>query len=192
GPVSENFIFASSSSIKGSGSVWFGAPSEPVQIEGEYNIGNTTTIGGQVEFLAPITSLGTALVINGQFASADFGANSISVNTLHLQAGTLTGSGAITVTGSFEWNEGSMTGTGATIAQGGLFFNGLTNSIGFDILDRILNCYGNSRAQTTNAYYGNLYFGQDAVLNIMPGANFNGSHLAILGSSSSGQNYGTI
>ena len=137
-------------------------------------------------------------MLNGQFASCNLSSNSVSVGSFNLRSGAFTGSGVITVNGPLEWNEGSMLGGGTTNAQEGVFFNGLTGSMGFNFLDRTLNCYGSSSAQTTLAYMGHLNFGLNAALNIMPGASFNGSRLGISGSSTGGHtngvvtNYGTL
>jgi hypothetical protein len=167
-------------------------------IRGVYSITGTTTInGGTVNFISPITNLGS-LVVGGQFTNLDLGSNSVSLNSLNLRLGTITGSGTITVNDLLEWNEGSITGTGIINAQGGVFFNGLTGSVQFDILDRTLNCYGSSSVQTTMSYMGTLHFGLNAALNIMTGATFNGSRLMIAGSNTFGQtngivtNYGTL
>jgi hypothetical protein len=176
--------------------VKFSWSNNPVTFGGIYNISGTTTVAGSVTFTSPITDLG-ALVVNGQFANCDLGANSVELNNLNLKQGTITGSGDFTVQGPFEWNDGSMLGgSGTTVAQNGIFFNGLTSS--WATLDRTLNCYGDSRVQTTNPYFGYLRFGLNGKLNVMPGATFNASRLAILGSSVSGQingvftNYGTL
>ena len=197
-PTGMNYVFSQTSSISGLGSVKFNVFSD-VNIGGLYNITGTTTVGGgTVRFLSPITNLGSSLVINGQFTNCDLGSNAVTVSNLNLKMGTITGSGIITVNGPLEWNAGSMRGTGVTNAQNGVFFNGLTGSAGFDTLDRTLNCYGSSSVQTTNAYMGNLRFGLNGALNIMPEASFNGSRLMISGSSTSGQtngivtNYGTL
>src|SRR5262249_34583210 len=42
-----------------------------------------------------------------------------SVNSLTLEAGTLTGNDALTVTGSFTWTGGTLAGAGSLTAQGG-------------------------------------------------------------------------
>ncbi|HMG05464.1 MAG TPA: hypothetical protein VK581_08385 [Chthoniobacterales bacterium] len=84
-----------------------------------------------------------------------------------------------------------MRGTGTIFALKGILFNGLDGG-SFDTLDRTLNCYGSSSVQTSLAYFGNLYFGLNAAINIMPGAIFNGSRLLISGSSTSGQTLGIV
>ena len=194
GTAGPNYLFTSTSSISGIGSVRFNSYSNPVTIGGTYDISGTTTVLQSVNFISPITSLGSSLVVNGQFAMCDLGSNSVEVNTLNLRKGAITGSGTITVAGPIEWNEGAMQGAGTIIAQNGVFFNG---SSAFGALDRTLNCYGSSWVQTTAPYNGNLNFGLHANLNVMPGATFNGSGLAISGSSTGGingafTNYGTL
>jgi hypothetical protein len=194
-----NYDFTPTSSVAGSGTVEFN--SGFATIRGTYNVTGSTIVGfrsGGVTFVSQIANLGHSLIVGGQFATVDLGANTLTLPSLTLQLGALSGSGTLTVSGSLEWREGSMTGTGTTNANNGVFFNGLTGNSQFDTLDRTLNCYGNSLVQTTNAYQGNLYFGLNAALNIMPGATFNGSRLAIQGSDYGGitfgslRNYGTI
>ncbi len=196
GTSGPNYVFTPTSSISGIGSVKFNSYSNPVTIGGTYDITGTTTVVQTVSFISPITSLGSALVVNGQFAMCDLGSNSVELNNLNLRMGRITGSGTITVAGPLEWNEGAMQGGGTIIAQNGVFFNGLTSGA-FGTLDRTLYCYGSSWVQSSQPYYGNLNFGLHANLNVMPGAAFNGSGLAISGSSTGGinggfTNYGTL
>jgi hypothetical protein len=190
-PNGTHYVLTPASSISGIGSVKFNSWSN-LLMSGGYDITGTTTVTGLVSFLSPISSLGTSLVVNGQFASCDLSSNSASVGSLYLRSGAVTGNGMITVNGPLEWNEGSMLGGGITNAQQGVFFNGLTGSMGFNILDRTLNCYGSSSVQTTVAYMAYLNFGLNAALNIMPGATFNGSRLGIEGSSSGDRNNGAV
>jgi hypothetical protein len=189
-----NYDFTPTSSIAGGGTVKFN--SGTATIRGAYNVTGSTIVGynsGGVAFVSPITNLGTSLTVGCfQMATVNLGANTLALPSLTLQSGALSGSGKLTVSGSLEWREGSMTGTGTTNANNGVFFNGLTDDNQFDTLDRTLSCYGTSLVQTTNAYQGNIYFGSHAVLNIMPSATFNGSRLAIQGSSSGGTTYGTL
>lgn len=196
-PSNTYYMLAQTSSISGIGSVIFNSWSN-LLMSGGYDITGITTVTGLVSFLSPISSLGTSLVVNAQFANCNLGSSSVTVDTFNLRKGTISGSGILTVNNPLEWNEGSMLGGGITNAQAGVFFNGLTGSAAFNVLDRTLNCYGSSSVQTTNAYFGNLNFGLNAALNIMPGASFNGSRLMISGSSTSGNtngivtNYGTL
>jgi hypothetical protein len=191
-PTVPNFVFDSTSSIAGNGSIKFNSACN-FYIGGDFNIGGTTTVAAaNVIFNSPITNLGGSLVINGQFAILDLGSSSVTVHTLNLRQGTLTGTGIMEVNGSLEWNDGSMTGAGTTIARSGVFFNGLYSSSSFDTLDRTLDCFGNSWVQTPSPYQGDFRFGRNAALNIMPGAVFNGSRLGILGSTTSDQNHGTL
>jgi hypothetical protein len=186
-----NYDFTPTSSISGAGIVKFNAGF--TTIRGTYNVTGDTIVGFRsdgVAFVSRIANLGRSLTVGGQFATVDLGANTLTLPSLTLQLGALSGSGTLTVSGSLEWQEGSMIGTGTTNANNGVFFNGLTGE--FDTLDRTLNCYGNSSVQTTNPYQGTLYFGLHAALNIMPGATFNGSRLAIQGSDLGGISYGSL
>jgi len=204
---SSNTTFGASSTLGGTGSVNFSGGT--VVINGGYDVSGLTTFQASptVTFAGPTTfnqaitlahgsttfsgSLAaTSMVIGGQFSTTTFNSNS-TLNSLKLSLGTITGTGTITAS-SLEWDEVSMTGTGTTVATNGVFFNGLTDTVQFDILDRTLNCYGSSSVQTSNPYSGNLYFGTNAALNIMPGATFNGSFLSIQGSDISGQMWGTM
>jgi hypothetical protein len=187
-----NYVFTQTSSISGIGSVTFNSGRDFV-IGGIYDVSGTTTVsGGTASFISPIINLGSSAVVDGQGANCDLGSNSVTVSNFNLREGTITGSGAVTVNGLLEWNEGSMRGEGTTNAQAGVFFNGITGSRGFNFLDRSLNCYGSSRVETTNAYRGDIRFGLNGRLNIMPGATFNGSRLGISGSSTSGETYGVL
>ena len=190
-PTGSGYVFAQSSSISGAGSVNFNAGN--FLIQGSYDITGTTTVGGTISFPSSIASIGSSLVVNGQFANCDLGMNSLTVSNLNLRAGIMTGSGTVTVAGPLEWKGGQMSGAGTTNALSGVFFNELNSSSGWDTLDRTMNCYGNSWVQIPpGSYHANLRFGTNAALNIMPGATFNGSRLGILGSSTSGQTNGTF
>jgi hypothetical protein len=189
-PTGTYYVLAPTSSISGTGSVIFNSW-QNLLLSGGYNITGTTTVTGLVSFLSPISSLGTSLVVNAQFANCDLGSNSVNVATFNLRKGTLSGSGILTVGNLLEWNEGSMQGGGTTNAQNGVFLNGFTGAGGFNILNRTLNCYGSSWVQPTSSF-ANLNFGLNAALNIMPGATFNASRLMISGSSTFGQTYGRV
>jgi hypothetical protein len=84
-----------------------------VDVIGSYNIsGNTTVSGGMVNFYGGLVSLGPTVTISS--GTADVFPN-ITIPTLDLTGGTLTGPGAITITGMLTWNNyGQMTGTGST------------------------------------------------------------------------------
>lgn len=189
-PIGTYYVLAQTSSISGIGSVIFNSWSN-LLMSGGYDITGTTTVTGLVSFLSPISSLGTSLLVNAQFANCDLGSSSVTVDTFNLRRGTISGSGILTVSNPLEWNEGSMLGGGTTNAQDGVFLNGFTGLGGFNVLDRTLNCYGNSRIQPASSF-ANLNFGLHAALNIMPGATFNGSRLMISGSSTFGQTHGIV
>lgn len=185
------FVFTPTSSISGAGGISFGG-NTPLVVRGKYDVTGPVTINTSVVFGSPITHLAGDLFLNAEYGVFDIGSSSAAVTSLHLQVGTLTGSGTLTVTGPMEWNEGSLLGGGTVNANSGIFFNGITGTGGFNKLQKTLNCGGNSTVQTTNAYYGNLNFLLNAALNILPGATFNGSRLGIQGSSVTGHNNGTI
>src|SRR5262249_24175222 len=76
--------------------------------------------GAVVSFAAGavVQSMG-ALALN--LGAVDFSTGgAVRVASLNLSGGTLTGSDVVTVTGPLIWTSGAMTGTGTTVAQGGL------------------------------------------------------------------------
>jgi hypothetical protein len=100
-----NYLLTLSSSVSTAGSVVFG--------------GSTTTVSGAFE-----ASAGTT-IIDG---TVNF-TNDVTLSTLTLNGfsgGLLTGSGNVTVTGLLNWTNGSMSGTGHTIANGGIVVGNAT------------------------------------------------------------------
>src|SRR5262249_61954919 len=84
------------------------------------------------------TTVGNSLIIRGM-ATFD-GGSAFAVDTLVL-SGTLAGNSSVTVTGTFDWTGGTMTGTGSTDVDvtGTLNLSGNADKV----LDgRTLNLYG--------------------------------------------------
>src|SRR5579862_1256585 len=80
---------------------------------------------------APITFTQGPLTISGGATFADLAMSgtltldgTTSITTLEHSAGTLTGSGAVTVTGLLTWSGGTESGTGTTNANGGMTLTG--------------------------------------------------------------------
>jgi CSLREA domain-containing protein len=88
--------------VSGAGAVHFRGGT--ANIAGTYNISGTTTIG----------NLGGIANFN----------NAASAGVVDVNNGTLGGTGALTVSGAFNWSSGTMTGSGTTNAQGGLNISG--------------------------------------------------------------------
>src|SRR6185369_10621005 len=86
-----------------------------VTIAGAYNVSSTEIEGGTVNFNA-----------------------AASTQTLALTSGTLSGSGAFTVSGLTTWSAGTMDGAGSTTCSGGLALD----TAGQKGLSRILNSLG--------------------------------------------------
>ncbi|HEX2517348.1 MAG TPA: hypothetical protein VH257_21780, partial [Chloroflexota bacterium] len=107
---------------------------------------------------------GLPVLLNGSFTLA----GDVTAERLELADGTLSGPGALTVNGLFAWNGGTLSGSGLTQLNGGLFLgpqSGLGPGRGLD--GRTLN---NAGAAVLAACCLNLSNG--AVLNNLPGASF--------------------
>ncbi len=126
---SSTFDLGASSSVSGV-SVTFGGAT--VNLAGTYNVTNTTLNGGTASFNATATTLG--LIQTG---------------------GTLGGSGAVTITGSYDWSGGTHSGSGATNAN----LVTLSGSSVKTLSGRTLTSTGTVTISGT----GNLSFGTGAV-----------------------------
>jgi hypothetical protein len=132
----ELYTFNSGGSIGGAGSVIFGLDGEgeggiaavfasgsTYKPSGETLVDAGNNIGGVVAFSAGSTvgSLGNLTVKSGvlEFSTGA----TITVASMNLPAngsGTLSGSDTVDVTGLLTWVDGTMSGTGTTVAEGGL------------------------------------------------------------------------
>jgi hypothetical protein len=86
---------------------------------GAFTIGSGATLEPQTYTLQSgfsETGAGTFLVDTGTLNSAV----NVTLQSLTVAGGTLTGAGTITVTGAVTWTGGTMSGTGQTVAQGTL------------------------------------------------------------------------
>ena len=78
-----------------------------------------------------------AIIISG--GSLDINNTSQVNNTFEISAGTLGGSGIITIEGLLNWSGGSMQGLGETVANGGMLINGSTQKQLFRTLSNANN-----------------------------------------------------
>lgn len=155
----------SSSKVAGAGTFDFYGPT--VDVLGTYDITGTTTIKGDATFTGTLTSLGSTVNISG---TANI-AKSVSIPTLNLDGGTLTGPAALTVTSTLNWlGGGSMRGTGSTTLA-----NGATLNLGGDATTEILDSRTFNNAGTAYWKTGSSNFELDdgAKFNNESGANFN-------------------
>ena len=147
------------SSVSGGGTMAFNTGS--VTIDGTYNMTGTTTAGGAaITFSSPVTDTGTLNLVSG---TTNFNA-AATVSALNMALGTLSGSGAVMVTGPTNWSAGAMSGTGTTTASGGLSITGT----GIKSLTRTLNNAGAATWTGTS----NISSGNGAVFNNQLGATF--------------------
>jgi len=120
------------------------------------------TLNGASTVATLIISGGT-LTINGASTAA----------TLTMSGGTLSGTAALTVTGSTTWTGGTMLGSGTTNADGGLTLGGTATDGTYEefLSGWTLNNYA---AATFASYYNyeGMYFSSGATLNNEAGASF--------------------
>ena len=132
---------------------------------GSYNVagsGSTSAVGGMVSFLATVTSVGPMLTVGAPSSggTAYFLRGFTTVTLSLTSGGTLTGPGNITVTGTFTWNNATLSGTGSlTVAKSAVMNIGGNNQENLDT--RTLNNGG----QATWGGLGNIVFYNGAVFN---------------------------
>src|SRR5262249_3458750 len=104
------------SSISGAGTTTFSLGT--TNLGGQYSLtGGTVVAGGTANFMSPVTNVGALIVAPG---TANFSSGSpITVSSLTMEEGTLTGSDNLTISGAFQWISGTMSGTGSTLIQSG-------------------------------------------------------------------------
>jgi hypothetical protein len=161
----------SGASVSGTGTMWVSSGTANFNSGSDLSISNLTISGG------------TANLSSGA---------AVNPSTLTLSGGTLTGSDNVTVSGLTAWTGGTMGGSGATTALGGLQI-----TANFQYLGRVLN----NAAMATLSGSGYLYFGPSAseagVLNNLAGATFDVNSDASLNyyydnADHAFNNYGTI
>ena len=86
--------------------------------------------GGSFTFNAGASESGAGLLL---LASGTLNVNAnVSVQNLSVAGGTLTGAATVIVTGQTTWTGGTMSGTGSTVAKGGLSLNSDSNYLILD------------------------------------------------------------
>ena len=106
-----------SSSLAGAGAVEMGN-NATVNIGGAYDVSGALVDGANVNFTAPVTTLGAVSVSSG---TLNFSTGvALPLPTLSLRGGTLSGSDTLTVRGLTVWTSGTLCGSGITNANGGL------------------------------------------------------------------------
>ena len=134
-------------------------------IEGSYDVSGTTEVRGTLNLAAgaTIVDLGATLHLNGGAATADLSSGSpLTVPTLTLTAGTLTGSDELTVTGSATWTGGVQAGSGKTI-----FVPGVPVEISGTNLKTLRERTIDIEGTATWIGTGQIFGGFGAVLNIL-------------------------
>jgi hypothetical protein len=124
GGIGGVFTFTATSRITGAGSVIFTNSLGTVNVVGVFTVGSTGVgpydVGGPVNFTGSVIDLGNSLTVGGGVANFS-GPTSITVPQFSLlTGGTLTGTSNLVVTGQTTWNAGTMSGTGHTMALGGM------------------------------------------------------------------------
>jgi hypothetical protein len=119
--------FDLSGPVSGTALVFSGA--NPATLSGSYAVTDSTTVtSGTVNITGEVSSVGSTLSVQNGTANFSSG-ESIGVTTLSIAAGNLTGSDTITVSGMLSWTGGTMSGTGSTIANGGIAISGTPGKV---------------------------------------------------------------
>ncbi len=163
---------SASASIAGAGTV--DVTSGVVNHAGTYNITGSTTMSGgagAANLTGTVTNLG-ALTINatsgGTFNLSNTN-GTVTVPSFSFLAGTFTGSGTLSVSGTMSWADGTMTGTGTTTAAGGLTITAVIGAFAGPNLQRTLN---NIAGATLSGASGSMKLGANGVLSNQLGATF--------------------
>jgi len=167
--------------------VIFGISSAVVNIQGRYDVANLTQIGSStVNFTGNVVNVGDTLTfnsgtanfnnaqgniktkiltMNGGTANFSNATGMVDVTSLTLSNGELTGTSKVTVSGPLTWNSGTMSGTGRTIANGGMNISGA----GFKVL-RVRNLDNAGAAIVTST--ANFNGDEGGTINNLAGATF--------------------
>lgn len=115
------------SSIAGTGEVTFFVGT--TTILGSYGVSGLTTVIGNVTFSGPVSAMGDVQIVNG---SAEFSSSSGTIEMAGLSLSgpsILTGGNDLIVSGFMTWATGTMSGTGMTIAMGGMGLAGSAKTL---------------------------------------------------------------
>lgn len=181
------YNFSPSSVITSAGNVNFspaGGPFATFNIAGTFEVAGATSFGGAVNFATTgrtgaLNGFGQPLNITGSLTVA--GAAALS--------GMLTGTGDLTVEGLLNWTSGTMTGTGRTIARGGIAIDGGSSPTTIDTRTLI------NGGTSTWVGLGALALGNGATIENLAGAVFeirNNSPITSFGSPALFLNGGTL
>ena len=146
-----------------------------ITMDGVYDVSDSTFISGAT-FTGTVVSVGN-LTVSG-FADFSCDNTQVSVASLTVSGGTLTGSADLDVSGLFNWTGGGLSGSGSLTANGGMEISGFA----LQLNGRTLN-----NAGTALWHSGGIFAGEGAVINNLAGATFNAESEADLGYSSGTQ-----
>ncbi len=129
--TAETYVFNSKGYITGAGAVTFGSGVSASFASGSsYNPTGETLIdtgggaGSDVVFTSGSTvgPLGNLTIDSGKvnFSSSTTNVATVTLASLNLTAGVLTGPDTVNVSGLLTWSNGSMEGSGTTVAEGGI------------------------------------------------------------------------
>ncbi len=125
-------VFQAASSVTGDGTVR--VLSGTADFLGDYAItGTTRTSNGTANYTGAITAVGS-LVIGGGIANFSSG-KTIQTDTMIQSGGELTGSDTVEVGDTLFWTGGTMSGSGDTVAQGGMILSGSAKTLRQRALD---------------------------------------------------------
>ncbi len=129
------YSFNPGGSIGGAGAVVFGygtaatfAAGATYGVTGSTTIVSEDTAGSNIDFTpgSVVNAMGALTITTGELDLRT--GSAVSVSSLTMTDGVLTGSDALDVTGSTTWTGGTMEGSGSTIAAGGLVLGGDGNN----------------------------------------------------------------
>ena len=126
--------------------------------------------GGTTNFTTGATcNVSGTLTVDGGTVNFSSGAG-ITLGTLMESGGTLTGSDTVTVSGQTTWTYGTMSGTGTTVADGGLAIT--VSSDGSVLLDNRTLTNAGIGTLSSSGSNSALEAGDNAIINNLSGATF--------------------
>jgi hypothetical protein len=195
-PVASTLSFSgmtglgSASSVTGAGAVGFAGGT--ADVTGTYDITGSTSDAGAVNFVAGsgTFSLGQTLTVTGGTTYLGRAAG-LSLTTLNLSGGTLTGPENITVTGTgaqCNWSNATMSGTGTTTIAAGAIMD-ITGS-STEVLDT-RTCTNSGTVNWTGT--GSIFLADGAVFNNKATFNDRNDHtISLSGATGTFNNAGTF
>jgi uncharacterized repeat protein (TIGR01451 family) len=154
---------SAASSVAGAGNCRFSAGT--VNLAGVYDItGSTTVSGATANFTGTVNNIGSPLTVSAGTANFNF-SGTLSIATVSLSGGTLSGPSAMNITGLLTWSGGTITGSGMTNANGGMSLSGNNKTLSGG---RVLN----NSATATWTGTGDISLGSGTTFNNLSGATF--------------------